>query len=77
MTEIILNSLQWPAMVATLISAWLVASQTKKVRRFGFASFIISNVLWVIWGFYASAYAVIFLQIGLLFLNIRGSIKNE
>ena len=72
-----LNFLQWPAMVTTLISAWLVASQSKQKRGLGFWSFIISNVLWVLWGWHDGAYALILMQIGLLFLNIRGAIKNK
>ena len=76
MTDVALNFLQWPAMVTTLISAWLVASQTKQKRGLGFWSFIASNVLWVLWGWHAGAYALIVMQIGLLFLNIRGALKN-
>lgn len=72
-----LNAIQWPAMFATLISAWLVASQFKSKRIVGFWSFIFSNVLWMIWGVSTDAYAVVILQVGLLFLNIRGVVKNE
>lgn len=72
-----LDHLQWPAMAATLLSAWLVASQSKTKRRWGFWIFIISNVLWVAWGWHASAYALIVLQFGLAALNIRGVAKNE
>lgn len=77
MPDAILNFLQWPAMVTTLISAWLVASQSTQKRGLGFWSFIFSNVLWVLWGWHAEAYALIFMQIGLLFLNIRGALKNK
>jgi hypothetical protein len=34
-------------------------------------------VLWVAWGWHDHAYALILLQIGLAFLNIRGVAKNE
>lgn len=77
MSDILLNAMQWPAMVVTLISAWLVASQSKRKRSWGFWSFILSNILWMIWGVHVQAYAVIVLQIGLLALNIRGALKNE
>ncbi|MES2500667.1 MAG: hypothetical protein V4605_07425 [Pseudomonadota bacterium] len=63
-------------MATTLISAWLVASQSKPKRGWGFWIFIISNILWVLWGWHAHAYALIVMQIGLLFLNIRGVFKN-
>ena len=72
-----INHVQWPAMIVTLLSAWLVASQSKGRRQWGFWLFLLSNVLWIAWGFYAKAYALITLQFGLAFLNIRGVAKNE
>jgi hypothetical protein len=64
-------------MAATLLSAWLVAAQSKERRRWGFWIFIASNVLWVAWGWHDHAFALIVLQVGLLFLNVRGVAKNE
>ncbi|PYJ10445.1 MAG: hypothetical protein DMF06_06340 [Verrucomicrobia bacterium] len=61
----------------TLLSAWLVAAQSRKSRQWGFWFFLLSNVLWAAWGWYASAYALILLQIGLALLNIRGAAKND
>jgi hypothetical protein len=69
--------IQWPAMVATVIAAWLVASQHKRKREYGFWVFLLSNVLWVIWGLYDKAFALIALQIALAALNIRGARKND
>jgi hypothetical protein len=69
--------IQWPAMVATLFAAWLVASRHKKARMVGFWVFLLSNVLWIAWGWHADAYALIVLQVGLAALNIRGVRKNE
>ena len=74
--EEILNFLQWPAMATTLLSAWLVASQSKQKRGLGFWIFIVSNILWVFWGWHDGAYALITMQIGLLLLNIRGAFNN-
>jgi len=73
----LLSALQWPAMIVTLVAAWLVASQSKKKRGWGFWCFIVSNILWVIWGWHDSAYALIALQVGLFALNVRGAVKNE
>ena len=70
------NLVQWPAMVATLIAAWLVTSTSARKRKAGFWVFLLSNVLWIIWGLHASAHALIALQIGLAALNIRGAMKN-
>lgn len=64
-------------MAATLFSAWLVAAQSKRRRKWGFWIFLLSNVLWVTWGWHDQAYALVALQIGLAILNIRGVAKNE
>jgi hypothetical protein len=72
-----LDALQWPAMVASLLAAWWVASLDKRRRKAGFWCFIVSNVLWVLWGWHTQAFALIALQVGLFALNIRGLGKNE
>ena len=72
-----LHQLQWPAMVVTVAAAWLVASQSKHRRVIGFWCFLLSNVLWVVWGWHDGAYALIALQVALAFLNFRGVWKNE
>mgnify|MGYP003576505087 CR=1 FL=1 len=68
----ILDWLQWPAMVGTLVAAWLVASQRRRRRLAGFALFVVSNILWIAWAVPAGAYALIVLQAGLFALNLRG-----
>jgi hypothetical protein len=72
-----INLLQWPAMIVTVAAAWLVASQRKFKRNWGFWLFLLSNVLWVIWGLHDGAYALILLQVCLALLNIRGAMKNR
>jgi hypothetical protein len=72
-----LDLLQWPAMLVTVIAAWLVASQAKRRREVGFWVFLLSNVLWIVWGWHDQAYALIALQLALAALNIRGAYKNE
>jgi len=72
-----LDLIQWPAMVATIAAAWLVASKRSRRRELGFWYFLLSNVLWVIWGVHDGAYALISLQVALAALNIRGAVKNE
>ena len=73
----LLDLVQWPAMVTTVIAAWLVASQSRRRRNWGFWWFLLSNVLWVIWGWHAQAYALIVLQLFLAALNVRGALKND
>jgi hypothetical protein len=43
-----INLIQWPAMVLTVLAAWLVGSQRKTRRNVGFWVFLLSNVLWVV-----------------------------
>jgi len=72
----LLDLVQWPAMVVTVVAAWFVGSRSATRRRTGFWLFLASNVLWVIWGTHERAYALIVLQICLAFMNIRGEKRN-
>jgi len=54
---------QWPAMALTAAAAWLVGSQSRTKRNIGFWIFLLSNVLWAVWGWHARAYALIILQV--------------
>jgi uncharacterized MAPEG superfamily protein len=69
--------MQWPAMLVTVVAAWMVGSQRKFKRNWGFWLFLLSNVLWIVWGWADHAYALIVLQLALAFLNIRGVLKNR
>jgi hypothetical protein len=69
--------LQWPAMVASVLAAWLVASTHAGRRKVGFWVFLASNVLWVAWGVHDSAWALVALQVVLALMNVRGVKKNE
>lgn len=64
-------------MLMTVASAWLVGSQSKLRRRIGFWSFLVSNVLWLVWGWNSAAWALVVLQLALAALNIRGARKNQ
>ena len=72
-----LDLLQWPAMIVTVAAAYLVASRSPHKRAVGFWCFLLSNVLWVVWGFHDRAWALVGLQFCLATLNIRGVHKNE
>lgn len=72
-----LDAIQWPAMVASVVAAWLVGSQQKPRRLAGFWCFMASNLLWTAWGWHTKAWALIALQVALAFLNIRGAKKND
>jgi hypothetical protein len=73
----LLDALQWPAMMATLLASWMVASQHKRKRSWGFWIFIASNVLWLAWGWHTKAWALMALQLGLFVLNLRAARKND
>jgi hypothetical protein len=75
--DTILDTVQWPAMVVTLVAAYLVGSQSERRRSWGFWCFIASNLLWMAWGWHAHAYALITLQVGLFIMNLRGAKKND
>jgi hypothetical protein len=77
MPLLLMDYLQWPAMACTLAAAWFVGSHLPIRRRNGFRLFILSNFLWIIWGWSAGAYALIVLQIGLFIMNLRGAEKQH
>jgi hypothetical protein len=72
-----LDLLQWPAMAITLLAAYQVTSQKKNKRGTGFWLYLVSNVLWVAWGWHTQAWALIVLQFCLAAMNIRGASKND
>jgi hypothetical protein len=72
-----LDWIQWPAMLVTIVAAWMIASQRKFKRNWAFLLFLLSNVLWIIWGLHDHAYALILLQLALAILNIRGAMKTS
>ena len=71
------NLIQWPAMVASLAAAWLVASSQERRRSWGFWCFLLSNALWIAWGWDDRAWALVVLQVCLAGLNVRGVRKSQ
>jgi len=72
-----LNFIQWPAMLTSVLAAWLVGAQSKRYRQYGFWCFLASNGLWIGWGWHTRAWALIVLQLALAALNLRGVQKND
>lgn len=72
-----LDYLQWPALIVTVIASWMVSVTKKDERKTGFWLFLLSNILWAIWGFFVDAYALILLQGCLAVSNVHGVIKNR
>ncbi len=69
--------LQWPAMLVTVLAAWLVGSTRESRRNAGFWWFLASNALWISWGIHDHAWALISLQVFLAATNVRGMAKNR
>ena len=70
-------SMQWPAMVVTVFASWLVGSTHSGRRSAGFWLFLLSNVLWVVWGWHGGAPALVVLQACLAAMNVRGMLKAK
>ena len=73
----LLDWLQWPAMVTTLAAAWWVASPRRPRRQLGFVVFLASNALWMAWAVHSGATALLVLQAGLAAMNVRGLMRNR
>lgn len=72
-----LDLLQWPAFAVTVVAGWLVASDQRRWRLWGFAFFLVSNALWVAWGWHDAAWALVALQGFLAVTNVRGVADNR
>jgi len=72
-----MDVLQWPAMAVTVGAGVLVSSAHAQRRKLGFISFLVSNALWVAWGWHDGAYALIALQLCLCATNLRGLFKSD
>lgn len=64
-------------MAVSLYAAFMIGSKHAGKRIFGFWAFILSNILWIIWGVHDEAWALIALQVALMAMNVRGIFKNE
>ena len=73
----LINHVQWPAMVVTVVASWLVASNHEGQRNAGFRVFLLSNILWIVWGVNSGAVALVVLQVCLAVMNIRGAKKTD
>ena len=71
----LLDLLQWPAMLVTVLASWWVASTHRHKRAWGFWAYLLSNALWSAWGWHTSATALVALQACLAAMNNRGYIK--
>ena len=75
--EQLLSLMQWPAMAVTVMATYLVASRHPGRRLAAFWLYLLSNVMWVVWGLHTDATALVVLQFCLAALNLRGAKKAD
>lgn len=63
--------LDWTAMVTSLLAVYLLGQK----NRLGFASFMVSNMLWMVVGFLAGSYGIFLGNVVFFGLNLRGFLK--
>lgn len=63
-------------MGVTVGASWLMGASSENRRNAGFWIFLVSNALWIIWGWHDAAYALVTLQFALAGMNIRGVMKT-
>lgn len=64
-------------MAVTIAAGWLTASTTSHRRLAGFSLFLVSNALWIAWGWHDAAWALVSLQAFLVVTNVRGVVDNR
>lgn len=71
-----IDLLQWPALVLSIVGAWLVGSNVRQQRAAGFLLFLLSNALWSMWGIGIAAWGVVITQAFFTWTSIRGLRTN-
>ena len=69
--------LQWPALLGLTAAVWLMSAGTARRRSAGAALAVAASALWAVWGWHASAWALVVLPLALaavaLFRRAEGS----
>ncbi len=68
--------LQWPALLLSIVGAWCVGGRNARMRLIGFWLFLLSNIAWASWGYGAMAWAVVISQLVFIITSIRGIRSN-
>jgi hypothetical protein len=72
-----IDLLQWPGMVLGLLGAVLVASGQARVRRAGFAVWLVSNGCWIVWALHAQAWGLLGMQVFFSVTSVMGWWNNR
>lgn len=60
--------IDWFAMVFSMLAVWLLGNKS----RWGFASFVLANLLWLIVGTMAGSYGIVIGNTAFVIMNARG-----
>ncbi len=69
--------LEWGATLVSLAGAWLTASSSQRSRKLGFGAFLVSNVMWAVWGATMGVWGLVTMQVLFLGTSVRGLISNR
>lgn len=72
----LIDFLQWPALVLSIVGAWLVGGRRSNQRLAGFVLFLISNALWSAWGIGSDAWGLVITQAFFTWTSLRGIRTN-
>lgn len=75
METIMDSSIEWAACLAGLLGAGLLAMNDSNISRWGFVAFLVSNLLWIIYGLDHKAYSLIVMQVGFTITSTVGIIN--
>lgn len=72
-----LDLLQWPGMAFGLLGAPLVSGRSDRARRWGFVSWIVSNVCWIAWGVHTGGWGLVAMQAVFCATSFQGWWNNR
>jgi hypothetical protein len=69
--------IEWPAALIALAGSWLVGSPLPRRRRLGFACFLVSNLLWIVFACGIAAWGLLSMQTLFCLTSLRGLRSNR
>ena len=67
-----MSIIEWSAAAVALLGAWLLGYRPSVLRLAGWVCFLISNVLWGLWGLSVGAVPLVIMQGFFLITSVRG-----
>jgi hypothetical protein len=69
--------IEWPAALLALAGSWLVGSPIPRRRQAGFALFLASNFLWILFALSLTAWGLLTMQALFCATSLRGWLANR